>query len=222
MIEIGKVHAKAIATAALTQAVNDVRYYLNGVFIEPHEKGGVVVVGTDGHRMLMVNDFEGEIDEPRIIAFPSKCLTRMRLRGSREATLHLSDDGQSVLVEVMFANGNVESFDAKIVDGKYPDWQSVTPVKLPSRPVGFSANPHYVSHFGKVGDILGLRKQVFGMYTEDENKVVCVPFYQPKEHRLFVRGLLMPVMCKMKEYEWNPPNPQGLNRLMGEGEGMAA
>ena len=39
----------------------ETRYYLNGVFIEPHPVGGAVLVATDGHRMLVAHDEKGEV-----------------------------------------------------------------------------------------------------------------------------------------------------------------
>lgn len=48
-------------------AKKDVRYYLNGVYIEPAEKG-VYLVATDGHKMAVIHDTEGECDEARIFS----------------------------------------------------------------------------------------------------------------------------------------------------------
>lgn len=61
------VDAGAFAYANRFKGIKDIRYYLNGVFIEPLVGGGVNIVGTDGHRIVVIHDPNGECKEPVII-----------------------------------------------------------------------------------------------------------------------------------------------------------
>lgn len=54
------VKARHFGIAAQTCAKGDVRYYLDGVNIEPGPDGkGAVMVGTDGHRLIAMHDADG-------------------------------------------------------------------------------------------------------------------------------------------------------------------
>ena len=44
---------------------NDIRFYLNGLRIEPSPLGGVIVVATDGSMMVMVHDINGYCSDPQ-------------------------------------------------------------------------------------------------------------------------------------------------------------
>jgi len=41
---------------------DETRYYLKGIQIEPCEAGGVLLVSTDGHRMIVIRDPDGLVD----------------------------------------------------------------------------------------------------------------------------------------------------------------
>jgi hypothetical protein len=43
------------------------RYYLQGVYVQRHPKEGVLLVSTDGHRMICIHDQNGFVDEPGAI-----------------------------------------------------------------------------------------------------------------------------------------------------------
>ena len=38
------------------RAKADARYYLEGIYIEPHEADGAYLVATDGHRLCVIHD----------------------------------------------------------------------------------------------------------------------------------------------------------------------
>lgn len=53
------VSADLFRRAMYAQSNEETRYYLNGIHIEPCAEGGVLMVGTDGHRMLVFRDVNG-------------------------------------------------------------------------------------------------------------------------------------------------------------------
>lgn len=56
---IAKVNPKFFHAISLFASKSDVRYYLEGVFIESNPKGGVNIVATNGHVMAVMHDPEG-------------------------------------------------------------------------------------------------------------------------------------------------------------------
>lgn len=60
--------AKGLPPVAFFKAVNDIRYYLNGIYVQPHPTApGVVVMATDGHRAAMFYDPNGKASRPAIL-----------------------------------------------------------------------------------------------------------------------------------------------------------
>ena len=86
---------------------DDVRYFLNGMLIDIHEKG-TSLVATDGHRMSVthISDITG--DERAIIP--------------RDSVSHF--DGV-----VRFNNNFIEGSDtiSRCIEGTYPDWKRIIP-----------------------------------------------------------------------------------------------
>ena len=104
-------------------AVQDVRYYLNGLLLVA-DGNQLRVVATDGHRLAYCDTVvEGVALAHREIILPRKSvLELMRLLGDGDAPLSIDlADNQA-----RFAFGEVE-FVSKLVEGKFPDYQRVIP-----------------------------------------------------------------------------------------------
>ena len=104
-------------------ALQDVRYYLNGLLLVT-EGSTLRVVATDGHRLAYCEtQVEGAALTHREIILPRKSvLELMRLLGENDDPLHIGlADNQA-----RFAFGEVE-FVSKLVEGKFPDYQRVIP-----------------------------------------------------------------------------------------------
>ena len=123
-------------------STEDTRYYLNGVYIEPHPAGGVVMVATDGHVMGVAHDPDGSCDAPAIISTqrkpaaiflpPAPIRDRCRLELTRSAEL----GGDRYLAtrtgptpKAGAAVGIVE-----VIDGVFPPWRGVVPWALMADP----------------------------------------------------------------------------------------
>lgn len=55
------VSADLFRRTMMAQSTEETRYYLNGVRIEPCPEGGVLLIATDGHRLLVFRDADGFI-----------------------------------------------------------------------------------------------------------------------------------------------------------------
>jgi hypothetical protein len=56
---IAVVRPHVMEAMAMIMSTDVTRYYLNGILIEPHQDGGIVLVATDGHLLVMLRDAFG-------------------------------------------------------------------------------------------------------------------------------------------------------------------
>jgi DNA polymerase III beta subunit, central domain len=136
---------------AFTCASNEeTRYYLKGVFVEPHLQGGVTLTATDGHRLVCIRDESGQADESAIINLGDavkQCKAKAGATrivaietGESDATIFEERDGASGSFRVAIAT-------AVRVDGTFPDYRRVVPQEFTNEGApGFQGK--YVSAFG--------------------------------------------------------------------------
>lgn len=108
---------------SFAMAVQDVRYYLNGLLLEI-EPGMVRTVGTDGHRLsLCERENLTHAAETRQVILPRKGVMEMaRLldRQDEPVTIQLSANH-------FRASFSGLRFTSKLIDGRYPDYKRVIP-----------------------------------------------------------------------------------------------
>jgi DNA polymerase-3 subunit beta len=114
---------QAIEKTAFAMAQQDVRYYLNGLLLEVRQ-GQIRTVASDGHRLaLFAESVEGMPDAARQIIMPRK--------GVLELGRLLAHVDEPVSVQISASNVRVVlgafSFAAKLVEGRYPDYERVIP-----------------------------------------------------------------------------------------------
>jgi DNA polymerase-3 subunit beta len=114
---------RLIESTAFSMAQQDVRYYLNGLMLEP--AGGIVrAVATDGHRLALC-EFAADVgagDVQQVIV-PRK--------GVQELHRLLEDDQNPLQVEIgtnhiRITTGELR-FTSKLIDGRFPDYNRVIP-----------------------------------------------------------------------------------------------
>lgn len=114
---------RAIEKTAFAMAQQDVRYYLNGLLVEI-QRGQLRTVASDGHRLALFEDaIEGMPDVSRQIIVPRKGileLGRLLAHVDEPARVQISPNN----VRVVLASF---SFAAKLVEGRYPDYDRVIP-----------------------------------------------------------------------------------------------
>ncbi len=110
---------------AFSMANQDVRYYLNGLYLDVN-KNIIKTVTTDGHR-LAISEYasdESTNGSANSIIIPRKGVLELSrlLDGTSELplTLYLSDN------HIRVKKGNIR-FTSKLIDGKYPDYQAAIP-----------------------------------------------------------------------------------------------
>jgi DNA polymerase III subunit beta len=140
------IDTNALAGALKTAGKDDVRYYLNGVCFEP-DSG--TIVATNGHILFAAR---GAIDtdpsscgEPENESDGASVPTFVLPREACAAMVKFAKDckmtglalvatlGSDKIVSVRFGNSTNRQTHAAI-DGKFPDWRRIVPVKLSGEP----------------------------------------------------------------------------------------
>lgn len=142
----------------------EIRYYLNGVLVEPCG-AGVVMVATDGHRMLVAYDENGTADSSLIVKLPPfavrECKVPVMFNDKR--VLLVDSAANSATIEHISApkiKGDVPvsqtilTAHRVLIEGSFPDWRRVVPTKEidPSSRAAFVGfNGKYLADWSKVG-----------------------------------------------------------------------
>lgn len=111
------------AKTAFAMSTEEVRYYLNGVYLHPTDLG-ITTVSTDGYRLARAW-VDQEEDFPAIIV-PRKAVVSVRnvfLDG--DVSVSVSDR------KVKFDDGNTVIV-SKVIDGTFPDYTRIIPKDLPN------------------------------------------------------------------------------------------
>jgi len=114
---------KAMEKTLYAMALQDVRYYLNGLLLDLD--GGLLrTVSSDGHRLAVYEEtLEGTRLEPRQVIIPRKGVLELyRLLGDQDEIISLGIAPNNIRVLM----GTV-SFSAKLIEGRFPDFRRVMP-----------------------------------------------------------------------------------------------
>ena len=117
---------KLINSISFSMAYQDVRYYLNGLFIK-FDTEYIIAVATDGHRLAInseeINQTEKSIQLEFIV--PRKAVIEIeKMCNETEENINLYFYAQHLKIEV----GSFQLI-TKLIDGKYPDYTKVIPEK---------------------------------------------------------------------------------------------
>lgn len=199
---------------------------LEGVHIEPAPNiGGVVMIATNGHRLLVAHDEEGEASDRQTWALPQNVIDACALpvdlycRCPCDACTHCDGKQEALpahrvsvaddLATVYSALGRSDVLaygKAERIEGKFPDWTRVIPhpdhwATKPWRPLA----THYVADF----TLPGSRKSSVVMHDLCADMNSPVGFSYPKHPELF--GVLMPVEIE----EEQAAAPEWLKKSLG-------
>ncbi len=109
---------------------NDARYVLNGLFVHlTPDKGGLNIrmVGTDGHRLSMIDrSVEAKHKEESVIV-PKKAMMELRRLLEEDASQEGFQIGFSKN-HALFKRGDLVMV-SKLIDGNYPNYQQVLPAQ---------------------------------------------------------------------------------------------
>lgn len=112
----------------------DVRYYLNGVNVEPLETGGALLVCTNGHMLAAIHSQISTAERP----FVMRATKQLRLaikQASRMESGCVAIETAKSMVEVRGMGKRSRRGEptfyvqpgGAVIDGKYPDWRKIVP-----------------------------------------------------------------------------------------------
>jgi DNA polymerase III beta subunit, central domain len=142
-----KLNLKARLVAAIAQfkAHNDIRFYLNGVYVEPNNKG-VLIVATNGHAMGVWLDESGEIERPAILRIGAKL--QAACHGADTKRLVITDDRLVVVNKLgssepeLYVQPQPNDWE---MAGKFPDWARVIRIVEGEPRLHSAINPEYIA-----------------------------------------------------------------------------
>jgi hypothetical protein len=162
------VSAKHFYAAWQFVSTEPTRYYLNGVYIEPHKDGGVLLIATDGHSMAVIRDasarFEGE--KGWICTLPKQPFeAKMKRRDA--GYLHFVGNTAYLTESILGPDAIDENYDptnitvyhtaiafAAPIDGTFPDWRRVIPKEEAGTAESYDINGKYLARFNKAFSVL--------------------------------------------------------------------
>lgn len=182
------VDAVLFRAASEVRSFEEVRYYLNGVYVHPHPEKGVLLVGTDGHRMMVVHDESGSCQKPAIVKAAPKALQGVKVPKEPEPRQRLvvAEDRHLIV-------GTYRSLGPAIIDGTYPNYVLVLKPVLEAirkgehKPASF--NSEYFAGFHNVGQILKPGLHSMRMVCTSETDAALILFGGAPE----AFGILMPM-----------------------------
>lgn len=167
--------ARLVAAVAQFKASNDIRFYLNGVYVEPRPQGGAVIVATNGHAIGVWLDESGEIERPAILRIGAKL--QAACQGADTKRLTIVDDRLAVLsndgTELHIQHQQIKMSGSWEIAGKFPDYKAV--IKIPdSHPALRSAlNPEYIARIDRALSIgIGNKSKSVTTHQNSQHEVI--------------------------------------------------
>lgn len=152
------------AAASLFRGVEDIRYYLNGLYLETGANGARLV-GCDGHQ-LAVAKIDGWYPASSII-IPGSLVAavKTKAKGPQHVMLEFNegrqtykkdgdDKGAFIPRDITLTFGELTT-SAKELDGKYPEYRRVVPAEVDGTAAQF--DPRLVNRVDKACAILGYK-----------------------------------------------------------------
>ena len=114
---------RMVTQTIFSVSTDETRYFMNGVFMEKSQDGGLVMVSTDGRRLAFVkNDFDGALPDFRAVIIPTKVLGIINKRLSDEGTIAIAITDKSI-----FFRFNTYQISSVLIEGQFPNYQKVIP-----------------------------------------------------------------------------------------------
>lgn len=142
------VDANLFRIAAFAVSTEETRYYLRGVYIEPHLVKGVIMTATNGRVLTTIHDESGDMGgcSPAIVKLPGKVLADCKAKKTKRTTTEprmLVDPSADLAVVQVDGEEKTRAYRV-IVDETFPDWRCVHPSQVKDRAGADAAFSHSV------------------------------------------------------------------------------
>lgn len=202
--KIPKIEVNAVLFRAANEFTSneDTRYYLQGVYVQPHPEKGALLTATDGHRLICIHDETGECSEAAIVIVESN-LAGIKIDKKKPDAiprLRLDADGHVIV-------GTYRSLESAIIDATYPDYARVLLPVVKALQKGVFApasfRHDYLLGFSRVADTIGSDKKAIRLISTAESEPALILF----EGAPHAFGILMPMRanCQNGMPAWMRP-----------------
>lgn len=157
IVRVSAVAAKLVFPFA---AVQDIRYYLNGINIRPLEDGGVMVVATNGHRYIVVRDPNGYVEREVIVSLSKDALKHA---GNAKHTLDVMSNGSAMISDQVAQPLFIQPGNS-IIEGEFPRIERVASLTGYKEGIVGAVNPRYLDDALTIGKSFG---SSIRFYTRD-------------------------------------------------------
>lgn len=157
-IEITRAQIRA---ALIFSAKNDIRYYLNGVCLHVGECGDARLVACDGHRLAVLKLCDESSATPGEYIIPGEPLKAIKKAGRFDVPLSLTIENDNF--RFVDPSDNSILCGAKLIEGKFPDYQRVVPLPENMSGAPGTFNAKYLSDIQKALIELGDKNGFFSM-----------------------------------------------------------
>ena len=130
---------KYLRTLVQFQAQSDIRYHLNGILVEPHPQGGVMLVATNGHMLAAIRDTQGTCSE-RTVFNPDKGAISAAIKRNKLGTpwvdVNPYTNRLSVRARSAMRAGGMQEVEiyaqggSAVIEGAsqyFPEWRNIIP-----------------------------------------------------------------------------------------------
>lgn len=110
------------------RANNDVRFYLNGICVEPHDDG-CLLAATNGHWLAVMHSKAARVDKRRILTMSNDFEKALKRASDKrhDASVLVSDEGAHAILTSMSEGELYVEPGKSFIDGKFPEWRKVVP-----------------------------------------------------------------------------------------------
>lgn len=160
------------AAVSLFRGIDDIRYYLNGLYLETGANGARLV-GCDGHQLAVAN-LDGCYPEAAII-LPNSLIAAVKSKPKapqhvtlefNHGTQHYKKNGEFIPRNITLTIGEITAM-GKEIDGKFPDYRRSVPSEVDGTSAQF--DPRLISRIDKACAILGHKSFTGIAYNGDKS-----------------------------------------------------
>ncbi len=165
-------------------ADKDIRYYLNGVYVE-FQATRTVYVATQGHMLGIYTDDTMTNDDVHNVIIPRDVVKMLKPKHGklRMGTLHINPDTREARI---LNPANSQDLGFKPIEGKYPDYRRVVPTETSNECANYNAE--YLYAFAQVNKMLGASTPGHVMLQQNGDKAAIVKLCRDQ-----FTGVIMPV-----------------------------
>lgn len=166
-------------------ADKDIRYYLNGVYVE-FQATRTVYVATQGHMLgIYTDDTVTNEDDAHCVIIPRDVVKALKPKHGklRMGTLHINPDTREARI---LNPANSQDLGFKPIEGQYPDYKRVVPTETSNECAIYNAEDLYA--FAQVNKMLGASTPGHVMLRQNGDKGAMVRLCRDQ-----FTGVIMPV-----------------------------